>query len=131
MGDRPPWWDPIEKPRPVDESLVCPSIQDSEGPSSRTGRRDPNAIQQLIRGRYSDFRNCYEKALARDPTAQGLLSFRFVIEPDGGISTVCLAKVTFHDGEAVDCIMAHFRSLRFPPADGIVTVVYPIDLEPG
>jgi hypothetical protein len=85
----------------------------------------------LIRGRYGDFRTCYETALARDPMAQGLLSFRFVIEPDGGISAVCLAKVTFHDGEAVDCIMAHFRSLRFPPADGIVTVVYPINLEPG
>jgi hypothetical protein len=115
----------------VDQSLVCSAAQRANVPPGKRGRRDPAAIQAVVRGGYDDFRACYESALGRDVGAHGLLSIRFVIEPDGEISSTCLAKVTFQDGDAVDCILAHFRALRFTPANGAVTVVYPIHLEPG
>lgn len=81
-----------------------------------------------MRASYDDFRSCYEKALAKDPTVQGRVVVRFVIGRAGKVSLVEDGS-TLADADAVVCVVAEYEKLRFPqPEDGIVTVIYPIQL---
>jgi hypothetical protein len=59
-------------------------------------------------------------------------SARFVIRRDGKVSNVADGGSDMSDAEVVSCTLKAFYGLEFPPpANGIVTVVYPIMFAPG
>jgi hypothetical protein len=96
------------------------------------GRLAPEAIQSLVRSNYDKFRECYEAGLARDPYLTGQVSVRFVIERDGTVKKAIINFNTLPDCRVAACIRDAYPKLKFPaPEGGIVTVVYPIMLEPG
>jgi hypothetical protein len=99
-----------------------------------SGRLHPSVIQRIVRQNYASFRECYEAGLGRDPKLSGRVSARFVIDRGGLVSAVSIAKegTTIPDEAVVNCVAEAFRHLTFPKPDGgIVTVVYPIQFEPG
>ena len=105
---------------------------DATTPATAQGRLPPEVIQRRIRDHYGAFRQCYEAGLARDPTLKGRISARFVIERDGKVTNVGDAGSNLPDPAVLDCVLSAFGTLTFPPPEGgIVTVVYPIMLEPG
>jgi len=56
----------------------------------------------------------------------------FVIGRDGSVSNVGNGGSDLPDSGVVSCVLSAFYGLSFPqPEGGIVTVVYPIMLEPG
>lgn len=62
---------------------------------------------------------------------EGRLAVRFVIGADGVLSFVVNGGTDLPDGRTVQCLLDTLRGLLFPrPEAGIVTVVYPIVLEP-
>jgi hypothetical protein len=55
-----------------------------------------------------------------------------VIERDGAVSNPLIEHNTLPDCKVAQCIRDAYPKLKFPAPDGgIVTVVYPIMLEPG
>jgi hypothetical protein len=100
------------------------------GPSS--GKLPPEVIQGIVRAHYPDFRRCYEVGLARDATLTGRVSVRFVIGRDGRVSNVCDGGSDMPDQEVAHCVSSSFYGLKFPaPQGGVVTVLYPIMLQPS
>lgn len=88
-------------------------------------------IRQVVRGFYGPFRDCFEAGLARHPKLAGLVTVRFSIERDGGVSHVADGGSDLPDGEVTQCMIQRFRGLRFPaPNGGTVAVQYPILLRP-
>jgi hypothetical protein len=102
------------------------------GATTVSGRLPPEVIQRIVRQNYGRFRMCYEQGLGRNPNLQGRVSVRFVIGRDGSVSNVSNGGSDLPDSGVVSCVLSAFYGLSFPqPEGGIVTVVYPIMLEPG
>lgn len=87
----------------------------------------PAVIQQRIRQQSRSLRACYDAGLARNPKLSGHLRVRFVIGPDGSVSSVKDAGSTLPDAQVIRCMLEACASFTFPEPDvGSVTVVYPI-----
>jgi hypothetical protein len=105
-GDRPPWWK-VEPPPPVNAVIVCPAHQ--RGAKKPNTHRSPEIertaemIQRTVRQRYGTIRRCYETTLARDPTVEGRVTVRFVIEQTGGVSSACIHDYQIPDGVLLEC----------------------------
>jgi hypothetical protein len=117
---------------PVQASSTSESTRPPENTDKVTGRLDPKVIQEAVRAHYTTFRKCYEEGLGRNAELKGRVSARFVIGRDGAVSNVSNGGSDLPDPAVVSCVLQAFYDIRFPPPDGgIVTVVYPIILEPG
>jgi hypothetical protein len=110
-------------------SCPDPFVAPREKPSDRL---PPEQIQSIVRTNYDRFRRCYESGLARNPKLRGRVAIRFVIERDGTVSKQAITHNELPDCAVAQCVRDGFSDLKFPvPERGIVTVVYPIMLEPG
>lgn len=99
---------------------------------STFGSLPPDEIRAVVRASYDRVRPCYEAGLARDPKLAGRVGIRFVIERDGKVSSTRVADCTLPDCEVARCVRDELKSLTFPePEGGVVSLVYPLMLEPG
>jgi hypothetical protein len=97
-----------------------------------SGRIPPGVVQRIIRQNFGRFRFCYEQGLARNPTLEGRVTIRFVIDRTGGVSTTDALGGGLPDSRVASCVAQAFYGLSFPPPDdGIVTVTYPLMLSPS
>jgi len=116
-----------------DAGVVDTSIGDAKG-DARTvyGRLPPEVIQHIVRQSYGKFRHCYEEGLRRNRNLEGMVSTRFIIERDGRVGAISLARATLPDPVAVKCVLDEYVDITFPPPEGgSVTVVYPIMFSPS
>lgn len=91
------------------------------------GRLPPEAIQRIVRQNHGRLRACYEQGLHRDPSLEGRVATKFVIDRSGAVSMVSTADSAIADGSVNACIARAFGNMAFPePEGGIVTVVYPL-----
>jgi hypothetical protein len=114
----------------ADEATACGGAVNA---SKVSGRLEPAVIQKIVRTNYGEFRTCYEEGLGRNRHLTGRVSIRFVIERDGRVGRgVRIVDNTLPDCKVARCVRDVYPRFQFPPPDGgIVTVVYPIMLEPG
>lgn len=97
-----------------------------------SGHLEPAAIQRVVRSNYHEFRRCYEHGLVNNSNLRGQVTVRFVIERDGSVSKASLTYNSVPDCAVAECVVSKYPAMKFPePEGGIVTVVYPITLEPG
>ena len=102
------------------------------GATQVSGRLPPEVIRRIVRQNYGRFRLCYEQGLGKNPNLTGRVGVRFVIGRDGAVSNVSNGGSDLPDSNVVNCVVKAFYGLSFPkPEGGIVTVTYPIMLEPG
>jgi hypothetical protein len=102
------------------------------GATQVSGRLPPEVIRRIVRQNYGRFRLCYEQGLGRNPNLAGRVTVRFVIGRDGAVSNVSNGGSDLPDSNVVNCVVKAFYGLSFPkPEGGIVTVQYPIMLEPS
>jgi hypothetical protein len=102
------------------------------GTTQVSGRLPPEVIRRIVRQNYGRFRLCYEQGLGRNPNLEGRVTVRFVIGRDGAVSNVSNGGSDLPDSNVVNCVVKAFYGLSFPkPEGGIVTVQYPIMLQPG
>jgi hypothetical protein len=100
--------------------------------TSVSGHLPGEVIQRIVRQNYGRFRMCYEQGLSRNPNLEGRVAVRFVIGRDGSVSNVGNGGSDLPDSGVVSCVMGAYYGLSFPaPEDGIVTVTYPIQFQPG
>ena len=89
-------------------------------------------VNRILRQSFGRLRVCYEQGLSKNPSLAGRLSARFVIGRDGAVSSVADGGSDLADGGVVRCALNAVGGLSFPqPEGGIVTVVFPVMLEPG
>jgi hypothetical protein len=118
--------------RPTVERAFALFRPTSAPPSPTFGWLTPEAIQFIVRASFDRFRKCYEDGLRRNGRLSGRVQTKFVIERDGRVSSVSDQGSTLADPEVLRCVDAGFADLRFgPPRAGMVTVVYPIQFNPG
>jgi hypothetical protein len=118
---------------PTPEPDSPPDWSTNEEPASivTSGRMAPELIRAIVRSHYSTFRECYASGLARHPTLQGRFTFRFAITPEGKVSNLVVADNTLPDCAVVACVHEAMSLIRYPhPEGGVVTVHYPIQLQP-
>ena len=122
------------------------SVGGRDGPAGRTprsprlraaavesnGRLPAEVIQRVLRQQSGRLRFCYESGLAKNPTLEGRVAVRFVIDRAGSVSLAADAGSDLHDAGVVSCVVRVVSLLTFPaPPDGIVTVTYPVVFSPG
>jgi hypothetical protein len=102
------------------------------GATQVSGRLPGEVIRRIVRQNFGRFRLCYEQGLGRNPNLEGRVTVRFVIGRDGAVSNVSNGGSDLPDSSVVSCVVKAFYGLSFPkPEGGIVTVSYPIMLQPG
>jgi len=100
-------------------------------PATLSGHLPADVIQRIVRQNFGRFRSCYEVGLRSNPNLEGRVVARFVIGRDGAVSNVS-AGGDLPDAQVRSCVASAFYGLSFPSPDvGIVTVSYPIMLQPG
>lgn len=99
---------------------------------SVSGRIPPEVIQRTVRQNFGRFRFCYEQGLAQNPSLEGRVGVRFVIDRAGRVSTASPEPGGMPDSSVARCVAQAFYGLGFPaPEGGIVTVTYPLLFTPG
>ncbi len=133
---------PSPAPKPAASEQVAPSS------TADQGRIDPPVVQKVVRASFAKMQKCYEDGLERNPSLAGRVLTKFVIARDGSVShaeeyagkadLTNLASMPdkksppMPDRQVTSCVVAHYRTLHFPPpAGGSVTVVYPLSFAPG
>ena len=96
------------------------------------GRLPPEVVQRIVRQNFGRFRACYENGLAKNPSLEGRVAIKFVIDSDGSVSTSHDGGSDLPDASVVSCVVRAMSTPSFPePAGGIVTVSYPLYLSAG
>jgi hypothetical protein len=96
------------------------------------GRIPQEVIQRIIRQNAGRYRACYESALRTNPSLEGRVEVRFMIDRDGQVSMAQDGSSDLPDEHVKGCIVKSFYSLSFPsPQGGTVSVVYPMVLTPA
>jgi len=107
------------------------------GPTVRPGVTTVNGhipaevIQRVVRNNFGRFRNCYMNGLRDNPSLEGRVVTRFTVDRQGMVSSAQDGGSTIQNAAVVSCVVKAFYSLSFPEHDGgIVTVIYPLALQP-
>jgi hypothetical protein len=96
------------------------------------GRLPRDVIQRIIRQNAGRFRACYESGLRTNPSLEGRVEVRFIIDRQGQVSVAQDGSSDLPSDGVRSCIVKSFYSLSFPsPDNGTVTVVYPMVLTPA
>lgn len=89
------------------------------------GRLPQEAIQRVVRQNFGRFRACYEDGLVRNPSLEGRVEVKFVIDRAGSVASASASG--FGDEGVSRCVARAYEAMSFPqPEGGIVTVVYPL-----
>jgi hypothetical protein len=90
-------------------------------------RLSRSTVDEIVGTTFAQLESCYTHAIARNHQAAGTVTFEFVIGLEGEVALVQARESTLYDCEAIECMLAPFRQLRFPPPLGrAVRVIYPI-----
>ena len=99
--------------------------------STVNGRLPPQSVQQVVRQSSGRFRGCYEISLLQHGQREGRVVTKFLIDVDGSVRWAVDGGSDIDDPSLVACIVEAFRELHFArPEGGVVTVVYPLVLQP-
>jgi len=109
---------------------IVPRIR--QGATSVNGRLPPEVIQRIVHQKFDRFLGCYKEGLKSNPSLQGRVQVKFVIDREGNVSVAADGGSDIPDQGVTQCVVRLFGTLRFPqPEGGIVTVVYPLMFNPG
>jgi hypothetical protein len=104
---------------------TAPRVRDAV--ATVNGRLRPEVIQRVVRENFGRFRFCYEAGLRSNPSLDGRVVVKFVIDRGGAVGLAADAGSDLADTHVTQCVVSAFEDLSFPSPDGgMVTVVYPI-----
>jgi len=119
---------PVRMAEPVDPLTPDePSVSDNGCVDAEVARLSQTTVRQIVSTSYQKLQLCYGEALTRNHSAEGKVTFEFVIGQNGGVSEAWAREATLYDCEAIECMLSQFRALSFPePVGRSVRVIYPI-----
>lgn len=100
----------------------------AQSPPQVVGALDKDVLRRVIMRSRNRFKYCYERQLATNPNLAGKVVTRFVIGPEGNVTTVQDAGSTLTDATVLACVQSAFKSMQFPrpTGGGVVIVTYPL-----
>ncbi|MCA9596840.1 MAG: AgmX/PglI C-terminal domain-containing protein [Myxococcales bacterium] len=90
----------------------------------------PQVVMRPIRERAACLRRCYQAGLARDPSLEGRLVIRFVVDADGWVRRAQLQESQLASDDVGECVRQVFLGLHYEPLHDAITVVYPVVFAP-
>ena len=84
-----------------------------------------NDIQRVVRRHKPEVRFCYEQALVSRPDLEGRVAVRFIVQPDGSVSTSVTQSQTLGSDRVSQCVTDAVSRWGFPQSEGITAVTYP------
>jgi hypothetical protein len=100
-------------------------------PAAGLGPRDAGAVASTIRAGLPEVKDCFEKALRRDPRLAGKVTVRVAIAPSGAVASVGFDASSIADASFLACVKARIAAWRFGPAGEDSEVVYPLVFAPS
>jgi hypothetical protein len=114
----------------VPASLKTPAL-------SELARMPPGSIASsvvravVLEKGFPRMRACYTEARRRDPALKSVrIVTAFSIERDGSVANPVASETNMPAGPLVDCVLASFAGLKFPPPRDVVTIHYPVNFDP-
>lgn len=127
----PPSAVPVDAGSVVGAPATAASAQRAGAPDggAEVAGGDIATAAQVLAGLRGAFRDCYQRALARDRSAKGAMRVRIVVDATGQVTgTWNELPPTLSDPEMLRCVHATLRSARFAPPEGGrgATVILPL-----
>jgi hypothetical protein len=96
------------------------------------GDLSADVIKSEMNKRLRSLKDCYDRALKRNPSLKGKIVLSFEIQESGRISSLNLEDDSVGSAEVKSCIAERARSWRFPqPSGGSVFVSFPLVFTPS
>jgi Ca-activated chloride channel family protein len=97
------------------------------------GALDRSLIDAVIQRHMNQVRYCYQRELTRNPALGGKVVMKFVIGPDGTVSTAEVKTSTLGNAAVESCLVGRFLRMQFPTPSGSgnVVVSYPFVFAPN
>ena len=95
------------------------------GPVTTVGGLTRTDIQRVVRRHKPEVRHCYEQALISRPDLEGRVSVRFIVQPDGHVSTSVTQSQSIGSDRVSECVSSAVYRWGFPQSEGITAVTYP------
>lgn len=80
------------------------------------GNRDLDKIRQVLDANKGSVYALYRRALRQDPSIEGKLTVKLVIEPNGALSSVTLISSELNAADLVDKLLRRIRLINFGEA---------------
>lgn len=111
---------------------VSAAAEESRAQASRdTSYRSDQAIRQKMEQAKGRIFSIYNRALRQNPTLQGTVMFKLVIEPDGSVSDAEIVSSELNDADLERKLLAAVRFINFGSADVLQTTLnYSFDFLP-
>ena len=77
------------------------------------GYLDKRMVQRIVRLHENEIRYCYETALRKDKTLQGMMVTTFVILRDGSVEKALIKESTINNHEVEQCVIDHIEEWKF------------------
>jgi TonB family protein len=94
---------------------------------------EKQAVANILKGRQTAYKSCYEQRLRVRPDLQGKVTIEVEISPAGTVANCSVTENATGDEDLVKCICERVRTWRFPaPKSGQATTYsFPMVLQPG
>lgn len=91
-----------------------------------------DTVRRVVRRNMGQFERCYEQSLARNPSSDGRVSVRFVMDTSGAVLSSAVESNSSGDALLGDCVARTFQRLQFdPPRESVVVVSFPMTFTSG
>ncbi len=89
------------------------------------------AIRRVVRRHINEVRFCYEQGLQSNPSLEGRVTVRWIIDAGGRVQGSALSSSTLSNGAVESCIVGAVQRWSFPNPEGggVVGVNYPFMLQ--
>ncbi len=92
---------------------------------------DEKKVKHVLAQNHGAMKNCYERALRRDPSLRGRVMLKLVIGTNGKVSKAKVQNESLDDRAMNDCMEIHARTMVFPePVGGAVHTNVPYSFSP-
>ncbi|MCB0361282.1 MAG: TonB family protein [Bdellovibrionales bacterium] len=86
------------------------------------GGLERDQVQAVVERNQGQMTYCYERGLQSDVNLGGRVSIKFVISPQGRVSSAQVARSTLSSSQVENCLLNKLRAWRFPKPRGNVAV---------
>lgn len=97
------------------------------------GSLDKELIRQVIHRNRGQIRYCFDQQLSRFPNLNGKVAVKFIITPEGTVSSSTVSQSTLGNSEMEKCVADRILGWAFPKPKGagVVIVTYPFIFKPA
>jgi hypothetical protein len=100
--------------------------------SKSSGNRSEESIRSVLDSNKASLYAIYNRALREDPSLQGKVTFKLVIQPDGSVSSCSIVSSEITDDSLKNKLISRMKLINFGADNvGVTTTQWAIDFIPN